>query len=329
MTELAQAEQILVELLTNDRHNWARIYRLMQRVEDEHLYTSGGYRSFTAWVNALASRSNVHVSLLWRRKKAGKFYEEFRQRAIAKGYEVPELESAGVSSDDLSLAEKIAGGSEAVQDELVKKVLAKDMTRKDLKEAWALAKAEREKRGLKPAKTSRHDTDANSGQESFSAATAIATSAALTAYDIIRALSNDSHWAAVGPGPTLKHRVFPEFTVQTGSARHGRRIDALVAGVSSAENGICLTGVEIKVAKSDLLGDNKMAEYTDFVDYFYIAVPDTDEMVAAANSVRLSTWGIVAVESGHAGHVRVVETASKLDAVMREEALTKLCQILL
>ena len=142
MTELAQAEQILVELLTNDRHNWARIYRLMQRVEDEHLYTSGGYRSFTAWVNALASRSNVHVGLLWRRKKAGKFYEEFRQRAIAKGYEVPELESAGVSSDDLSLAEKIAGGSEAVQDELVQKVLAKDMTRKDLKEAWALAKAE-------------------------------------------------------------------------------------------------------------------------------------------------------------------------------------------
>ena len=106
-----ETESALLQLLKTDRSNWCQIYRLMQRVEDEQLYAAGGFHSFTAWVNHLAGEAGVHVSLLWRRKKAGKFYVSYQEQAATRGVEVPALEAAGVSAEDLSLVEKIAGGS--------------------------------------------------------------------------------------------------------------------------------------------------------------------------------------------------------------------------
>jgi hypothetical protein len=49
---------------------------------------------------------------------------------------------------------------------------------------------------------------------------------------------------------------------------NGRRADLM--GVDSKGN---LTIVEIKVAKSDLIGDCKWTDYLDFCDHFYWAVP--------------------------------------------------------
>lgn len=311
----AETETTLLQLLKADRHNWTTIYRLMQNVEDNKLFAAGGFRSFTAWVNHLAEQAGVHVSLLWRRKKAGQFYEDYQQRAAARGAKVPALEAAGVSAEDLSLVEKIAGGSEEAQARLMDKVLAKDMTRKDLKAAWALAKAEREKRGQKVTKKTRHDTEQADTKEA-----AASSATALAAYDVIRALSQN--W----PTPTKKFRLFTEFPVNTGSSRNSRRIDALI--VEEKENSeVRIVGVEIKVAKADLLADHKMAEYVDFVDRFYIAVPGDPQMIDAAQAVRLPSWGILAVDQ--AGTVREVEPAGELTAVMRFETLTSVVRKLL
>ena len=211
-----ETETTLLQLLKADRHNWTQIYRLMQSVEDEGLFAAGGFRSFTAWVNHLAEQAEVHVSLLWRRKKAGKFYASYEQRAAERGVEVPALEAARVSADDLALVEKIAGGSEGAQDMLMEKVLAKEMTRKDLKAAWKLAKAEREKRGRKVVRKSRHDTEPmEPGEADTSEASAASAVVALAEYDIIQALSNG--WAAE------KYHLFEQFSVNTGSSRHRRR----------------------------------------------------------------------------------------------------------
>ena len=311
MADIIQAiEKELLALLKSDQHNWTQIYRLMQRVEDEELYADSGFQSYTAWVNSLADRSKVHVSILWRRKKAGKFYSNYQKRAAERGIIVPSLEEAGVSSDDLSLVEKIAGGVDTVQDNLLKRVLNKDMTRRDLKEAWSVVKAEREKKGLKITKTSRHDTEVIEDQ---------VESNGIDAYKIIRALSSNRNWFP-GAAEANKYRLFPEFTVQTGSAHHGRRIDALVAVLDGF--ALNLIGIEIKVDKADLLNDHKMSEYTDFVDQFYIAVPDDKEMIAAAQSVRLADWGIVVINDR--GDVKEVQTASKLEAVMRNDTLATL-----
>ena len=311
----AETESALLQLLKTDRSNWCQIYRLMQRVEDEQLYAAGGFHSFTAWVNHLAGEAGVHVSLLWRRKKAGKFYVSYQEQAATRGVEVPALEAAGVSAEDLSLVEKIAGGSAEAQARLMDKVLAKDMTRKDLKAAWALAKAEREKRGQRVSKKTRHDTEPADTKEA-----AASSATALAAYDVVRALSQN--W----PTPTEKYRLFTEFPVNTGSSRNSRRIDALI--VEEKENSeVRIVGVEIKVAKADLLADHKMAEYVDFVDRFYIAVPEDPQMIDAAQAVRLPSWGILAVDQ--AGTVREVEPAGELTAVMRFETLTSVVRKLL
>lgn len=309
----AETESALLQLLRTDRSNWCQIYRLMQRVEDEELYASGGFRSFTAWVNHLSDVAGVHVSLLWRRKKAGKFYVTYQERAAARGRAVPALEEAGVSAEDLSLVEKIAGGTEAVLDDLMQKVLEKKMTRKDLKDAWALAKAEREKRGQRVARKSRHDAEPADTKEAEPSAIALA------AYDIVRALSQN--W------PAAKYRCFTEFAVSTGSSRHSRLIDTLIVEEGAGTNKVTLNGIEIKVAKGDLVNDHKMQEYTAFVDRFYIAIPDNPDLIAAAQSVRLPSWGILAVDQ--AGTVREVEPAGDLAAVMRLETLTSVVRKLL
>lgn len=80
-----------------------------------------------------------------------------------------------------------------------------------------------------------------------------------------------------------------------------------------------LHGVEIKVSKSDLLGDEKMQEYTAFCDDFYLAVPDTEEMIGAAESVRLPAWGLLAVSPDR--KLRIVHKAEEKPGVMRDKTV--------
>ena len=51
------------------------------------------------------------------------------------------------------------------------------------------------------------------------------------------------------------------------------KIDVLIAETitETERDHVTLRGIEIKVNLNDLKSDHKMAEYTDFVDYFYIA----------------------------------------------------------
>ena len=51
---------------------------------------------------------------------------------------------------------------------------------------------------------------------------------------------------------------------------NGRRADMMAIDAKG-----CLTIVEIKVARSDLLGDCKWTDYLDYCDRFYWAVPPT------------------------------------------------------
>ena len=82
--EIREIERELEVLLHEDKKSWVRIYELMNEVDSGKLY-EGSFRSFTAWVNDLATKTGVHVSLLWSRLKAGRSYAAYEQRAAAKG----------------------------------------------------------------------------------------------------------------------------------------------------------------------------------------------------------------------------------------------------
>lgn len=52
--------------------------------------------------------------------------------------------------------------------------------------------------------------------------------------------------------------------------------------------------IEIKVSYNNLQSDEKYTEYTDFVDYFYLAVPKEREEVAKKN--KFKGCGLIVIE---------------------------------
>jgi len=336
---LERIERQLAELVGADRKSWVQIYRLLDEVEREELYKAG-YPSYTAWVNAIAERMQVHVSLLWMRKKAGRFYAEYEQRQQAKGQAVPSMEEISVSPDNFILVEKIAGKNDRVADELMDKVIAGDLKRSDLKNAWATVKADRadnnqqvtlrngndRKRGLE-----QEQEDAGRDEDSVAEQPEDEDSAVgkIKATDIMVALNHQRDWINVDAGqegtrqinPYVmpKYKVLPEFPVETGTTRHARRVDAMVLETITAKaaNELVLHGIEIKVSKGDLLNDDKMQEYTSFCDCFWLAVPAGLEPYV--KQVALPEWGLLVVDKD--GNIHVAWTAKHRPGACREESI--------
>lgn len=315
-------ENELETLLSADKKSWVRIYELMDSVEKEKLYADK-FSSYTKWVNALADKAKVHVSLLWNRKKAGRVYAAYEERAKERGRTVPSMNAVKVSADNFNLIEKIAGNNTDVADELIEKVLKGDMKRSDLKNAWQTVKAERVASGKKSVRVNAYD------QEGIDVKTET-----ITAADIVLALSRPN-WLknSVDTYPDRytqsKYRVLTEFAVQTGTSHHARRIDGLVmesltVAAEKAYN-VHIHAVEIKVSKHDLLSDHKMQEYTDYADFFWIAVPE--ELKADAESIMLNDWGLITIDEKKELHV--IKKAELHDAIFRDQTVeTALIKIL-
>ena len=313
-----EIENELETLLASDKKAWVKIYELMEQVDKEKLY-EGKFSSFTAWVNYLAERSKVHVSILWSRKKAGSAYAAYEQRQNEKGVVVKPMKEVTVSPDNFVLVEKIAGNNTKVADELIEKVVNGELKRSDLKNAWATVRSERTKKGLPVAPKNAHDKNIVAQTNADSEAPEGKTKAS----DIVLALSTNSKWIPEAKEKKYvddKYKTMAEFAVRTGSSHSARRIDALVLENLSANaaDEICLHGIEIKVDKSDLLNDHKMAEFTNFVDYFWIAVPA--KLEAYAQEIRGDKWGVLIVDTDN--NVTVATAAQKLDAAFREVTLT-------
>ena len=311
--KLKKIEEELAGYVKADKKNWVKIYQLMHEVETGKLYEErDDTPSFTSWVNALADELGVHVSLLWARLKAGRTYAEYEGRAAKQGKSVTPLSALSVSPDSINLCEKVAGKSAAEMDELIDKVVGGELTREDLR---AAARAKRAAGGTMP--TTRHDR--------IDAADRTEDGSGVTAADIVVALRKPS-WLTVARTDKYFNHVyhfFTEFRIPSGTSRHARRIDVMIAEtVTAAElDEIILRGVEIKIDINDLRDDHKMQEYTNFCDYFYIAVPDgSPELLEAAESVRRPSWGILTVTKD--GKVTVAHEPEKLNPAFRSVTLT-------
>lgn len=322
---LNEIEGQLSQYLAADKKNWIHTYLLMSEVQDKELYAAQ-YHSYTKWVNHLADSLSIHVSTLWARLKAGKNYAEYATRATEQGRTVPKITEIDVSPDSLNLCAKVAGKNAGEMDKLVDQVLAGDLTRENLRQAAG-------------------EFVARSRFDCVQAKDRTEMEEKITAADIILALQSSSWlfsqstdnpiWEKVITDPRKsvkktyikeKYRVFEEFPVNSGTSRHSRRLDALIAENISVpphtDNPVNLIGVEIKVDVNDLKNDCKMQEYTDFVDQFYLAVPDEEDIVNAALSIKLDTWGLIIVSKD--GQIKVLQTADKLPAIMRDKTLNSL-----
>ena len=330
-----QIEAQLLQIVDTENKSWTTVYRLLSKVKNDGLYAPD-FKSFTAWIRSFSKKAKTHESRLWQYLNAGKYYEEYSENAAKRGIEVPKLEEAQISPDNVDLIKKISRNNpeKGSADYLMERTLAKEVGRTELTQAWALVKAECEKNGISPIKKSRHDiTPETKTEQNLEAENTTGETRNLTAADIVLALSKSSSWFNHLQAENKKQRcreqkykILTEVAVRTGgTTRSARQIDALAVENYSVQypDELKLRGVEIKVAKNDLLGDKKMSEYTDFVDYFYIAVPEN--LVEDARAVCLPEWGILAISfsSNTSYSIRVVQEAKQLDAVMRAKTLAQ------
>lgn len=310
-------ESKLMDLLSASRSRWMQESILLQEVQDQRLYEPT-HKSFSQWVKALAEKASVHESIIWEHLKAGRFYAQYEARARAKGVEVVPAKEASIPSESLTLIEKIAGSNPDVADDLISKVAEQKLTRKDLQAGYKATKALREKNGQRSAATSRHDDPLEKLSDD-----------SVTAVQLVMALSSGGNaWlSSLVPADRSKHirnkyAAFSEFSVRPGTSTHARRIDVVVAETAtcSAVDEIHIHGIENKVSKADLKGDDKVGEYAAFVDFLWICVPT--ELVKDARSIVLPEWGIL--EYTESCTLKIAKHPSKLTAPMREETLVEL-----
>ena len=120
------------------------------------------------------------------------------------------------------------------------------------------------------------------------------------------------------------YSVFPACRLDFGRGLQTRRLDVLVAEnlTETNRNSVALRGIAIKNSKYELAIDVNSAEFIEFVDYFYIAVPDNPEMIETAQTVKQSGWGVIAMDPS--GRIRVVVEPLRHQPAFRDITLSNI-----
>lgn len=310
MASIKEIESELSKIVRQDKKSWTHFYTLMKEVEEQELWRAAGQNSFTAWVKSFCVNNKIHESIIWSRKKAGKVYERYASEQMKKGIKVPEIENINVPADTLVLLDKISNKAPELATTLTEKALNRELSRNDLREAYKSIRIKSQ--SAEPAEKA--------------PAGAKETEEIVTATKIVSALTNEE-WLGCRIEKQYfktsfqrdKYRSFTEFPVYTGTTRKSRRIDVLAVENLTTENvwDINLHGIEIKVSKSDLEKDQKFTEYAEFVDFMWLAVPES--LIECAKYNKFKSCGIISV---HNGKAKIVEQAQRLKPLERATTLT-------
>ena len=327
MRNINELEKELVDIVNMDKNNWTHFYLIMKAIEENNLWKTIGERSFTSWVKNFCIKNNIHESIIWNRKKAGKVYESYQKIKEEQGIKVASLEKSNVSVDTLVLLDKINKKSPELASKLTDKAVHKEITREDLRNAYKSI------RGNIGSKTNNTDIGDNLRHSESKIEKVLSNEINITAPLIVNALSS-SEWLGVTkarkPFKTAfeqdKYRTFTEFPLYTGTSKKSRRIDVLICENLTCESWeLNLHGVEIKVSKSDLLNDTKYSEYADFVDYMWLAIPK--ELIEVAKDNKFNSCGILVINSDNS--IEIIENATKIEGLLKKDTLTSIALKLL
>lgn len=319
---LQEIESKLEVLIKIEKKNWADFYLLIKQVEEKELWKES-YNSFTQWVKDFAVRTKTHESSIWYKKKAGEVFEKYAEMRRKKGIKTEEIKDTKVSINSLVILDKIDKYSPERTEELAEKIFNKEITRNDLQEIYKAVRPNLEIGERKKLKT---DEEIRSEKIEENIKTS----------NILYLLYNTEDW--LGKKKERKYfknsfeqdrlKCFSEFPFFTGTTRHSRRIDFLCVENITTENfwELNIHGIEIKVSCNDLQSDEKYTEYTEFVDYFYLAVPKELEEVAKKN--KFKGCGLIVIEEDKRNSnkfiAKIIETPQKLNPFRKEDTLTSL-----
>lgn len=335
MKNLKQIEAELETILSSDKRSWVELYVLLKEVQDNELYTPA-FQSFSQWIKDFARRTHTHESILWARLKAGKVYADYQQTKQDQGISVPDLAEAKVAADSLVLLGKINKANKNIAADLADKVMAGELTRADLRQAYQDIKRSK---GIRKVSTDPHAAALKEAGEDGERQTAETEKEKIKieASDIIYHLGSGIDWLTTPKPSALSrfeakqpyrpvYKLIPEFSVYTGTSRHSRRVDALIAENHTTDNlwQINLHAVEIKVDKNDLINDQKYTEYSDYADYLWIAIPT--ELLPAAEASVPSGVGIITFDRDDNGNLmsKIESQATEYKAELKDKALSSM-----
>ena len=307
---LAEAEQLLDTILSDNKKRWVEIYRVLCDVRDSEAYKSA-FGSFSGWLQNYAKRSNTSAQILWKYYRCGNYYQKIEEVQKQKEHRL-DLKAEDLSPDNMVLIGKITKNDPQRGGALAMKTVRGELGRKGLQAMWNREKMERKHRGEK--------MTCINGYDSYENGNSASSSARMTAGQIVSALCSDYLWlpGIVTPRPPYCRNTYlciPEFPVRT--AEKTRHLDLLIAEnltapTADANFQVTLHGIEIKVDRYDLERDDKMQEYPQFVDLFWLAIPEGDDELYAAASDLLQDnpgWGLLLITSS--GSAKVAQKADK------------------
>lgn len=294
MSTIKTIEKEIEKILVKDKRSWVRLYELIREVDIGKLWRPQ-HTSFTRWIQHLAYEAGVTESLIWKRKKAGEIYFDYQQRAKQRGVSVPKIEDITVSPDNFELVEKISQGNDAIKDDLMEKVLQRDLKRSDLLNAWDSVKTMRKEEG--------HIIKKNAYTEIVKSTKE--TEIALTVSDIAVSLTYSS-WLNNFPGIEVElskkkhkktvYKLFPSFSFYSLQSNRVHTIDFLLL-----ENHTCnsqqltIHSIEVVLSRAELKQTFRSSLYKKYMNYLWVAVPSS--LLEEAEPCISEAYGILEISN--------------------------------
>jgi hypothetical protein len=309
--QLDQAESQIQKLLSQNEANWKDVAKIAIAVQKEKLFTQANLTSFTAWVNAIATKCDRSPSLIWRYIKAAKYY---LHTVDSEEDDLEVLDEAIAPPEALDLLEKIERNApQPVFEKLKEKVLEGEATVKECRQIEFEYRPEDEQlRRGRPAK-GKEGTYEHLGKVERATPTLKTEAEAVTATatkiievdlsrnqiaaTISRSLKyNLVDWTCSCAMMRYPPRHYKEHTeVRVNFERQRLRIDFLAVVRWSYKRPKDILAVEIKSCLQDFESDLKWENYLNFCHYFCFAIPRHDVNLKEAIESRTDA-GILFVD---------------------------------
>lgn len=273
MSNIKDIEDEIERILIKDKRSWVRLFELIREVEIGGLWKSE-HKSFTRWIRHLAYESGVTESLIWKRKKAGQIYYDYQKRAKKKGFIVPRIEDVEVSPDNFELVEKISQGNKDVKDDLMGKVLQRELKRSDLVNAWKSVKTIRQNEEGSIIKKNGHTEIGHSKKENKLALSVADIAISLTYSSWLSNFSYFDSDTLMNSSQKIIYKLLPAFSFYSSLTDRSHTIDfLLLENHISKPNQLNLHSIEVLLSEEELQKSFNSKQYQKHMNYLWIAIP--------------------------------------------------------
>jgi len=126
-------------LRSEARPAWSRIGQLLDAVESSRYWERERAASFTEWLRALAHSLGRKERIFWRYLAAARYYQQLWAQLKQRNFDAPALAELpdSVSPGHIELLSRLARAAPPeVVESLAKRVVAREITRAELQQAW-------------------------------------------------------------------------------------------------------------------------------------------------------------------------------------------------